>query len=124
MIAIISQVIIVAVGITVCVLSAWGLTSPDRLRQLVGAVMERNWGMYVAVGVRLVLGLALILAAPGSRFPLAFTVLGGFALVAAVALPFLGRERILRLLAWFDRLPPPAIRVWLLSGIAFGGFLV
>ena len=124
MTVIVSQTIILAVGITVCVLSAWGLSAPDRLRKLVGGVMERDWGMYFAVGVRLVLGLALILAASQSRFPLTFTVLGAITLVAAVALPFVGRERIVRLLAWFGRLPPAAIRVWLLFGIAFGGFLV
>jgi len=123
-IAIVSQTIIVAVGIAVCVLSAWGISAPERLRQLVGTVMQRDWGMYFAVGVRLVLGLALIFAASQSRFPMTFTVLGAITLVAAVALPFVGRARIVRLITWFGRLPPSAIRLWLLFGIAFGGFLI
>ena len=114
----------VAVGIVVGVLSVWGLSAPERLRQLVGAVMQRDWGMYFAVGAKLVLGLALILAASQSRFPPIFAALGGFTLAAAVALPFVGRDRIVRHLARFGWLRPAVIRLWLLFGIAFGGFLI
>jgi len=108
----------------VCVLSVFGLYSPARLTRMVRGAVERPWGIYLAVIVRLALGLALIVAAPGSRFPAVFEVLGWVALAAAVALVFLGRERLRSLVGWVDRLPRSLVRSWLVFGAAFGGFLV
>jgi len=118
------QIVIVCVGATVCVLAAWGIYAPNRLLKLVIGAMEKDWGIYLAVIVRLLLGLALILAAPESRFPSIFRLLGWIAIVAAVGMVFLGRARMRGFIAWFERFPPTVIRLWLLFGIAFGGFLV
>jgi len=119
-----SELIVIAVGVLVCVLSAWGISSPGRLVELVRAAMEKDWGIYLAVVVRLLLGLALIVAAAGSRFPLIFEALGWIAIVAAIVLALMGRSRIRELVNWFSRLSPTLIRMWLLSGFAFGGFLI
>ena len=124
MVAIGSQIIVLILGITVCVLAAWGVYAPEKLVKLVAGAMNQEWGIYLAVLVRLLLGLALIIAAPDSRFPLIFQALGWIAIVAAAVLAFMGRERIRRLVAWFERFSPPIIRVWLLFGMAFGGFLI
>jgi hypothetical protein len=86
--------------------------------------MEKNWGIYVAVVARLLLGAALIVVAPESRFPLVFEILGWFAIVAAVIMLFAGRVRLRRFVAWFEQSSQTMIRVWLLFGIAFGAFLV
>ena len=65
-----SQIVVLVLGVTVCALSAWGIYAPERLLKLVNGVMGQERGIYIAVIVRLLLGLALILAAPDSRFPL------------------------------------------------------
>ena len=119
-----SQIIVLALGVLVCALSASGMFAPDKLWKLVNGAMEKNWGIQVAVVARLLLGAALIVVAPDSRFPLVFEILGWFAIVAAVVILFAGRDRLRRFVAWFEQSSHAMIRVWLLFGIAFGAFLV
>lgn len=119
-----SQIVVLAVGGIVCLLSAWGIFVPKRLVRVVANVMERKPGIYVAIVVRVLLGLALIICASSSRFPHVFEVLGWIAIVAAVGLAVMGRARLHRFVAWFERFPDMLIRLWLLFGFAFGGFLV
>ena len=119
-----SQIVVLALGVIVCALSVWGMVAPDKLWKLVNGAMEKNWGIYVAVVARLLLGAALIVVAPESRFPLVFEILGWFAIVAAVIMLFAGRVRLRRFVAWFEQCSQAMIRVWLLFGFAFGAFLV
>jgi len=91
----------------------------------VTSAMDKSWGIYVAVIVRLILGSALIIVAPASLFPIVFQVLGVIAIVAAIVLLLMGRERMRRFIAWFSaRFSAPIVRLWLLFGAAFGGFIV
>jgi hypothetical protein len=100
------------------------MLAPEKIMKLVYGVMDKDWGIHAAVVVRLLLGAALIIAAPGSRFPQIFEIIGWIAIVAAIAIVFMGRERLRRFIAWFERLSQAMIRTWLLFGIAFGAFLV
>jgi len=125
MIATISQIVVLVAGISLCLFAAWGVYAPKRLLQLVKGVMDADWGIYFAVLVRLVLGLALILFAPASLFPLVFLILGWVAIAAGVIAAFLGRDRLRRFVNWWvERFSPPAVRVWVLFALAFGGFLI
>ena len=90
----------------------------------VASVLDEKWGIYFGVIVRLVLGAALIIAAPNSLFPFVFRVLGWIAILAALALIIIGRKNTRKLIAWFEQLSTPVIRLWLLFGMAFGGFLI
>ncbi len=119
-----SQIVVLALGVIVCALSVWGMFAPDKLWKLVNGAMEKNWGIYVAIVARLLLGAALIVVAPESRFPLVFEILGWFAIVAAVIMLLAGRVRLRRFVAWFEQSSQAMIRVWLLFGFAFGAFLV
>ena len=121
----ISQFVIVLLGITITVLAAWGLFAPDRLMSMVTSTMDRRWGIYFAVIIRLVMGAALIVIAPGSPLPIVFSILGWIAIAAAVGLAIVGRERVRRLMVWWtERVSATATRLWLLFGMAFGAFLV
>ena len=124
MISLASQSIVFLIGLLVSVLSVWGCFVPDRLIKLVMRVVDQDWGIYFAVVVRLLMRAALIVAAPVSKFPVVFEILGWIAIAAAVAIIFIGRERIAAIAAWFVRCPASLIRLWLLVGIAFGGFLI
>ena len=120
-----SQIVVLVAGIALCIFAACGIYKPEKVLQWVKWVMDEDWGMYFAVIVRLALGVALISAAPGSRFPSVFLVLGGIAIVAAVAGALMGRERLRRFTNWwFERFSPPTIRLWVLFAMAFGGFLI
>ena len=124
MLSSVSQSIVLVLGLAVVLLSVWGVIYPERLMKLVTSVLDNKWGIYFGVIVRLVLGAALIIAAPISLFPLVFRVLGWVTIAAALALPVMGRENIRRIIAWFEQLPASLTRLWLLFGMAFGGFLI
>lgn len=125
MAATISEILVLIAGIAICLISAWGIFAPQRLLQWVKGAMDADWGIYSAVIVRLVLGVTLLYAAPASRFPLVFRILGWIAIVAAVAIVFIGKERLRKFVNWWlERAFPPFIRAWLLFGLAFGGFLI
>lgn len=101
-------------------MSVYGVLVPDRLAATVGGVWARPWSMAFAIGIRVLLGTVLILLAPESRLPLLYLVLGWAAIIAAVALPLAGRERVGRLIGWATGLSPLALRAWCLLGVAFG----
>lgn len=124
MAAIVSQYLVAIFGAEVLVLSVWGFFAPTRLMQLVKNVAARDYGLYVAVFARVVLGIVLLIAAPVSRFPLTLTVLGWFTLAAAAVFSIGGRNLMQRTIVWFDRLSATFIRLWVLLGVAFGGFLL
>ena len=125
MVILVSQISLLVIGVTIIVLAGWGIFVPEKLMTFVTSAMDKSWGIYIAVIVRLVMGSALIIVAPASLFPIVFQVLGVIAIVAAIALLLMGRERMRRFIAWFsERFSAPIIRLWLLFGVAFGGFLV
>jgi hypothetical protein len=124
MIVSIAGVVVFVVGAAVSVLCIWGMVVPEKLIRLVRRVLDRKSGIYVAVGSRLLLGGALILSAPASKFALIFNIIGLLALVGAIVVPLIGRARLATIIDWFARFPPGAIRAWLLFGLAFGGFLI
>jgi hypothetical protein len=101
-----------------------GIAATPVLMRVMRIAMATAGILYLAVGIRLLLGIALIVSAPQSLFPTAFRVLGVIAVVIALALPVIGIERIRRLVAWFAALPPLALRLWLVFGFAVGAFLI
>ena len=105
-------------------LSVWGVVVPNRLIALVTGLMNRGSGLYVRIGSRVVLGVALIVAAPPARFPILFAVLGWISIAAAIALPLFGRARLGALLGWLERMPTTLVRLWLVYGVVFGAFLL
>jgi len=120
----VAAVFIVLFGLMIVSTCLWAFFRPQWLFDLAKPMLEQDWLMFLAVGIRVALGIALLLVAKDSAFPLAFNILGWFAIVAAVALPFIGMARIKALIDWIETLPTIAIRLWVLVGIALGGFLL
>ena len=120
-----SQIVVLLSGISICGLAASGIFAPQKFLQLVKGMMDADWIVYFAVIVRLALGVALIIIAPGSRFPFVFLIVGWIAIAAAMAAAFIGRERLRRFANWWiERFSPAGIRLWVLVAMAFGGFLI
>ncbi len=71
---------------------ALGVASPARFIAVV-RYLETSAGLYVAGGIRVVLGIALYFSAPTSRAPEFRRVLGIVITVIGVATPLLGRSR-------------------------------
>ena len=119
-----ARLISMGFGVLIAVLSLWGIAEPRRLMSMVSGAVDQSWGLVLAVGVRLLLGAALILSAPVARFPLTFTVIGWVSVVAAIALMFMGRELIRQILGFFSGRSDTFVRLWVVLGVLFGGFLI
>lgn len=102
----------------------WGLIRPQWLFDIAKPLLDQSWLMILAVSIRILLGIALLRVADASAFPLLFYVIGWIAIVAAVALPFIGIECIRALIDWIETLPRIFLRLWLVFGLAFGGLLL
>jgi hypothetical protein len=100
-----------------------GIVSPARLLEIVGKFQTPR-GIYAATAIRLVLGVALFLAAPGSRAPALLEILGIVIMVAGLITPVFGLERFRRILDWWSAQGSGFIRAWALCAVAFGAYLV
>jgi hypothetical protein len=58
----VAGVVVFVFGAAVGVLSIWGMIDPEKLIGLVRRVLDRESGIYVAVGSRLLLGVAAVRA--------------------------------------------------------------
>jgi len=110
-------------AVFVLLMGVWGVLAPSRITDLVIRFGSKG-GLWVAAGIRLVLGLALWFAAPVSRAPLLLQVLGVIALVAAFVLPLMGVDRFKALVNWWTKLSPTAMRFNCLFAVAFGGVIL
>jgi len=102
----------------------WSFFKPQWLFDFAKPRLEQDWLPFLAVSIRIALGVALLLVADDSAFPLAFKILGSITIVAALALPFIGMARIKALVEWMEGLPMTATRLWMLVGVALGGLLL
>ncbi len=120
----IMTLVVALFGTTITVLGIFGLVRPGQLMRFVQTTWESSAGFYFAIGLRVVFGVVLLVAASESRFPQAFRILGIISLVAAGFAPFLGFARLQKFLQWWAARPPGLIRGWSLAAAAFGVFLV
>jgi len=106
----------------VAALGALGMVSPMRLLNIVRHFRSPA-GIYAAAVLRVILGVALFLAAPTSRAPEIVRILGIIILVAGLITPLFGLERFRRLLVWWSARGTTFMRVWAGFALAFGLFL-
>lgn len=124
MLTYVAQGLVAVAGGVLMVVCLAGIAAPTVLLHGVDRAMTRRSALPAAVTVRVVLAVALLLAASASRWPVLFQVLGWLTLAAAVAIPLLGRARITSLLDWIRGVHPVIVRLWLLAGLLFGGVLL
>ena len=98
-------------GVLITALGVTGMVSPSWLIAFVARWQSRS-GLYWVAGIRVVMGTALMLAAPNSRAPVFFQVFGAVAVLAGIATPFFGLRRFEALLDWWRELPPAMGRSW------------
>ena len=78
----------------------------------------------LAVVMRLIIGAALIIFAPGSRFPTVLLILGWVSIAAATILALMGRTNFKRLMSWALGLIDSFGRIAGVFAALFGGFLI
>ena len=104
-------------------LGLWGLIAPAMLLAFISGWQTRG-GLWAGAILRLLFGLAVWSVAARSRFPTTLQVLALIAVVAGVALPFIGLDRFNRIVAWWSRQPLRFTRAWAVFLIALGVFIV
>jgi hypothetical protein len=114
-----------AIGISVLIagLGALGVASPERLIAILRRY-ETPGGLRVSAVVRVVLGVALFLAAPTSKAPDLIRLFGVISIAAGLMIPCLGLARIGKLVDWWSARPAFVFRAWAMVALAFGLYLV
>lgn len=104
------------------VMGTYGITSPAGL-----VSFTRKWegqlGLWIGAASRIVFGVALWRSAPSSHTPAALEVFGAIALISGIALPFIGVERLSKIISWWSAQSSTFIRGWSAVAIALGAFL-
>ena len=86
--------------------------------------MESSWLYFFAIVMRLILGAALLKTAKMSRHPLAFMVIGGIALAAALIFLVIGHEQFQQMMATLVPYFEDTGKWSGLVALAFGAFLI
>lgn len=116
------RVVAFTLGTAIAFLGGLGAVAPESLLS-VAEVFLTPTGLYLAAALRVVLGAALFMAAPGSRFPRMLRVIGVFILIAGLATPLIGVERARAIVEWETARGPMAMRVPAAFALLFGIFL-
>jgi hypothetical protein len=111
----------VALVLSLCVaaVGALGVLSPARLLDFARR-FESPAGLYTAAAFRVLMGVALLLAAPTSRAPGVVRIVGVVILLAGLLTPVVGLERARRIIRWWSRRGPAFMRIWAGLALAFG----
>ena len=109
--------IALTVALFAIVVGLVGLVSPESL-VTVGRYVVTPFGLYAVAALRVGIGLLLILVAPTSRAPRTLRVFGTIVLVAGLATPLIGVDRVKTILEW------EAIHIALVRASAVGAWVV
>jgi hypothetical protein len=88
-------------GVAIILAGVLVAVSPERLLSV--ADWESRRGLYIAAAMRVITGLVLILAAPASRSPTGFRIIGAIALLAGLVFPLLPTDRWAAFIRWWTQ---------------------
>ena len=114
--------VVLVLSILVAVVGAVGLVVPASLLAIAGLFVTPV-GLYAAAAFRLVLGTAVVVAAPTSRTPTTLRILGVVIIVGGLVTPLLGVERARMFVAWWATQGSAFLRAWAGVALVFGLFL-
>ncbi len=118
------NIIIILFGLLIIVMAGIMAVRPklfaDTMLQYFGSV----WLHVLAAAVRIAMGIALVLYADQSRFPLALHIIGWLAIAAGVIIALLPHAKFTRLFLWFFEKFAPYTRIAAIVAVLFGGFLI
>jgi len=116
--------IIILFGTATIVAGIIIMINPETVFGLIRKKLE-SLGLHIlAVVVRVILGIALIMYAPESKYPTAILILGWITIIAASVLGIMGRTNFKRLMSWALRFSHSFLRIGGFLAILFGGFLI
>ena len=104
------------------VIGAAGIVSPGTLTTIRRLYFATPASLYVAVGIRIAMGLVLILSAPASRAPTTLRALGVVVCMQGLAGALLGPERARAVLEW-EAAQTALLRAGAVVALAAGAFI-
>ncbi len=104
------------------VIGAAGIVSPGTLTTIRRLYFATPASLYVAVGIRIAMGLVLILSAPASRVPRSLRALGAVVCMQGLAAALLGPERARAVLEW-EAAQTALLRAGAVVALAAGAFI-
>lgn len=116
--------IIMLFGLLVFLTGLIIVVNPELIFGVLRNNLDKVWLQIVAIGVRLIIGVLLILNAGASKYPIIIEIIGWLSIVAAVTFTVIGRRRFLAIMSWAFSLLKPYGQFGGLGAMAFGGFLV
>ena len=116
-------ILIVFIGIFLVFVGLAVLIVPQSMRQTLKVFLDRKWVPAASI-IRIVLGLVCIFGADETRLPTFVLGFGVLVLIAGIAIPFIGFDRIERLVDFWIRRSNTVLRVWSVAVIGLGGVLV
>jgi len=115
-------IIVSILGVLITLIGVMGIAKPQRLIYLV-----EHWHgptrFWVAIVVRVLLGVALLAVAPACRLPMLVRIIGVISIVAAMGILIFGRARLDSFIRWW-LMRPALMRLSATVAVAFGVLLV
>ena len=113
------EYVVLGVCAVTVVLGVVAFLSPATFAQVLG-ILDTSSGMWAASGLRILLGIALYVAAPTSRAPDVLRILGILFVAVGLLIPIRGRKRLGRTVELFLSGGPWVTRSWGVVAILFG----
>jgi hypothetical protein len=105
------KILALFIGAVMICIGVIGLAAPGRF--VMGAEYSLTpRGLYIIAGLRIVVGIVLLIAASASRLPTTMRVFGAIAVVAGLTTPLVGLDRARAIFAWSSTYGTSVIRVW------------
>ncbi len=115
---------LLALGVIIAGVGVFGMALPGVMAGLIARVSFTNRLRYLAASVRLVLAVALYLAADSTSYPVTMRVLAALTLFSGVVVLLLNRATLQRWLDGVATWPPAVLRGISLAALALGVFFV
>src|SRR5450755_1089150 len=117
------RILALLVGVLLVVQGILGLAAPD---VFVGTIrfIQTPPVMYLAAAVRVVIGVVLVRAAPGSRAPKFLRVFGFIIIIGGLLTPFVGFWAAQHILGWWSASGSALVRVFAGVSLVLGLLIV
>lgn len=116
--------IVMGFGVLIAGMGLWGFILPNSFMDRMLRFTRSAQGIYWIIGTRLVLGVLLLIAAPVSRYPTLFYIIGVLSLFGALVTIMLGAQNVERYINWWVDRPSICLRLIMLITWLLGVLLV
>ena len=110
------------IGVFVMAVGTAGLFVPETLLSF-ARFATTSAGLYAIAAIRVAIGIVFMLVAPRSRAPKTLRMLGAFVLVAGLATPLIGVERVQAIIDWETTHGTALLRLGAGVALLIGGFI-